>query len=116
MRDLARNEILRRAHGLIVEHGWGQDDYGDRGTGLCAAAALVLARDEVRLRCRYEHDSESIDSGYRESLAYLQAHAASEGFRDAVSGVGSVVDRNDAPGRTQGEVLDLFSQAFVPGS
>ena len=111
--DLARNEILRTAHGLIFHYGWIQDDYGDRETGFCLTAALDEARRTPSLRLRYDH--ESIESGYYESVAYLQGEAEFAGYRNK-EGIGSVSRWNDKPGRTRGEVLDLLAQAFIPGS
>ena len=111
----ARNELLRRAHGVIVEYGWVQGGYGDLRTGFCVVGALDEARREMRLRCRFDFDPESIEEGFHSSYDALRDLVWLEGFWSAAD-VGVLSRWNDEPGRTRTEVLDLFSQAFVPGS
>ena len=110
----ARNELLRRAYGIICDYGWIQRDYGDPEMGFCPVGALAEAREELRDQARY--DSESLQSGYYsaldalQELAVLRKRVALEGIKP-VHGYVRIADWNDAPGRTRGEVLDMLAQA-----
>jgi hypothetical protein len=96
-------QVLNRAADLIEENGWFQKD--SFGRCLCAAYAINQARREGPYPVSQE----------REALTTLLAHL---GIVEQFKPILRVVTWNDAPGRTQQEVVDALRGAAlgrIPG-
>lgn len=94
-------EIIDGAMAVLESKGWRQRG-GNRGRGRCVAVALAEAAearwpDVVTLR-----ELVVIDD-------LLELRIAATGFRPHLSGPTTLVQWNDAPGRTMGEVVALLT-------
>lgn len=93
---------LEGAAALIEERGWRQGAYTDPSGRLCLMGAVVMAcvgsvSQEAALVCRYQHG---------DALNHYMNAAL-----DTVPTRVRAWEWNDAPGRTQGEVVALLRRA-----
>lgn len=88
------SEILKEARAHLVKYGWQQFQLGTRGHPCCAEGALVTAAPRGGVGAKY----------YYKALDYL----------NRAVGIGDepLNGWNDAPGRTQDEVLEAFDWAI----
>lgn len=100
-----RAAVFAKAAALIEEHGWFTGDYGNRGVGFDVAGALFFA---VTGKGRLSYSP-------TEPEARLYANCV----WDVLARVGpewvALGLWNDAPGRTEGEVLAVLRSLAVPG-
>jgi hypothetical protein len=104
------SEILIRAKHELVTRGWHQGFYKSARTGrVCALGAINLAATEGRLWeiCRYEpeYDDPAVVAAWGLFDEVATGQPAMNGDH--------VPDWNDAPERTQQEVLDAFDAAIA---
>lgn len=86
-------QVLARAQELISECGWRQGSFGNPRTGYCLEGALYAA----------EWDVEGVHAAWR-SEEFLSKWVGEMGSENTV-------EWNDAPERTEADVLDLLAAA-----
>jgi hypothetical protein len=95
--DKETRRVLSVAKGLVA-NGWIQGELYDDHGNYCVMGAL--------------YEAEATDRGFADALVSLCGAAAVDCVN---SGVGKhpIADWNDAPGRTQAEVVALFDRALT---
>lgn len=93
-------EIIDSAIGVLERKGWRQRG-GEDGDGRCVAVALSEAAGY-----RWPNVATARDLAFIDDL--LELHIAEMGFRPHLSGPTTLVQWNDMPGRTVGDVIDLL--------
>jgi hypothetical protein len=97
-------ELGKLARSVLEQHGWTQGNFGEPGVGFCTLGAIRQAREETKRL------GMTVD-------AWLDARGV---LLNAIYNVlpldewsGSLIDWNDAKGRTKDEVFDLFDRAVA---